>query len=201
MGTNDTPQQFRGYDPQRDRLLNPLFNAVQSAFFYDDPTYPARPAAPLVDPIPNMGPDANSVRDPVTGVVAKASALGRSLGTFTTHRSPLGLSFDVGNTLAGRYRGGAFILGWTRGDPAGDSVAGPIRDAGEDLLYLDLTKSSDAYSLHAHSIVCGFLNPIDTEIASGKLYVLEFGGTGTIWEITTPAAEPSSARPCTAVPR
>jgi glucose/arabinose dehydrogenase len=201
MGTSDTPQQFRGYDPRADRLLNPLFNAVQSGFFYDDPVYPPRPSTPLVDPIPNLGPDANSFRDPVTGAIQKASDLGRPLGTFTTHRSPLGLSFDRGNALGGRYRGSAFILGWTRGDPGGDAVAGPIRDAGEDLLHLDLAKAGESYTLRARSVVCGFLNPIDTEIAGGKLYVLEFGGTGTIWEITTPEREPSSGHACTRVVR
>jgi glucose/arabinose dehydrogenase len=197
LGTSDTPQQFRGYNPQSDRLLNPLFNAVQSGFFYDDPTYPARPQTPLVDPIPNLGPDANRFRDPATGAIRTAS----SLGTFTTHRSPLGLAFDVAGSLSGRYRGGAFILGWTRGDPAGDSIAGPIGDASEDLLYLDLTKSGDAYQLHAYSVVCGFQNPIDSVIAGGKVYVLEFGGTGQVWEITTPEREPASARTCTRVPR
>ena len=41
--------------------------------------------------------------------------------------------------------------------------------------------------MRAQSVVCGFLNPIDAEIRDGRLYVLEFGGAGTVWEITTPA--------------
>jgi hypothetical protein len=109
--------------------------------------------------------------------------------------------FDVQNTLAGRYRGGAFILGWTRGDAAGDSVQGPFRDAGQDLLFLDLTRTAEGYQVRAQSLVCGFLNPIDAEILNGKLYVLEYGGSGTVWEITTPPAEPSGGRPCTSVLR
>jgi glucose/arabinose dehydrogenase len=156
---------------------------------------------PLVDPIPNVGPDANSFRDPATGAVRKATEAGRPLGTFTTHRSPLGLAFDVASSLAGRYRGGAFILGWTRGDPSGDSVAGPFRDAGQDLVFLDMTRVGDGYEVRAESVVCGFLNPIDTEILDGRLYVLEFGGSGTIWEVTAPPAEPASGRTCAAVPR
>jgi len=201
MGTNDTPQQFPGYNPEADKLVDHRFYAYQNGFFHDDPTYPPRPSVPLIDPIPNLGTDANSFRDPATGALMKASDAGRSLGTFTTHRSPLGLSFDTANTLAGRYRGGAFILGWTRGDPSGDSVQGPFRDASQDLLFLDLQRTSTGYEVRAQSVVCGFLNPIDTEILNGRLYVLEFGGAGTVWEITTPAAEPSGRRTCTNVPR
>jgi glucose/arabinose dehydrogenase len=201
MGTNDTPQQFPGYDAERDKLVDHRFYAYQNGFFHDDPTYPPRPSVPLIDPIPNLGTDANSFRDPATGALMKASDVGRPLGTFTTHRSPLGLSFDNANVLAGRYRGGAFILGWTRGDPNGDSVQGPFRDASQDLLFLDLQRTSTGYEARAQSVVCGFLNPIDTEILNGRLYVLEFGGAGTVWEITTPAAEPSGRRTCAAVPR
>jgi len=156
---------------------------------------------PLIDPIPNLGADANSFRDPATGAVMKASDVGRPLGTFTTHRSPLGLSFDTSNALAGRYRGGAFILGWTRGDPSGDSAQGPFRDASQDLLFLDMQRTATGYEVRAQSVVCGFLNPIDTEILNGRLYVLEFGGAGTVWEITTPAAEPVGRRTCATVPR
>lgn len=145
MGTNDTPQQFRGYDPEADRLVNHSFYAYRSGFFHDDPTYPPRPSAALIDPIPNLGPDANSFRDPATGAVRKATEVERPLGTFTTHRSPLGLSFDTSNALAGRYRGGAFILGWTRGDPTGDTVQGPFRDASQNLLYLDLQRTAEGY--------------------------------------------------------
>lgn len=201
MGTNDTPQQFRGYDPEADRLVNHSFYAYQNGFFHDDPTYPPRPAVALIDPIPNLGADANSFRDPATGAVRKATEVGGPLGTFTTHRSPLGLSFDTSNALAGRYRGGAFILGWTRGDPTGDTVPGPFRDASQDLLYLDLQRTAEGHQVRAQSLVCGFLNPIDTEILNGRLYVLEFGGAGTVWEITTPPAEPVGGRSCTTVPR
>lgn len=201
MGTNDTPQQQPGYNPEADKLVDHRFYAYQNGFFHDDPTYPPRPSVPLLDPIPNLGTDANSFRDPATGAVVKASDVGRTLGTFTTHRSPLGLSFDTANVLAGRYRGGAFILGWTRGDPSGDSAPGPFRDASQDLLFLDMQRMAAGYEVRAQSVVCGFLNPIDTEILNGRLYVLEFGGAGTVWEVTTPAAEPSGRRTCANVPR
>ncbi len=200
MGTNDTPQQFAGYDPEKDRLVDHRFHAYQSGAFHDDPTYPPRPAG-MIDPIPNLGPDANRFRDPVTGVVRTATEAGRTLATFTTHRSPLGLVFDTSRALPGRYAGGAFILGWTRGDASGESVAGPMRDASEDLLFLDLQRSGTSYTVRAQSVVCGFLNPIDTAIVGAVLYVLEFGGNGTIWEVTPPPSEPTAGRTCTTVPR
>jgi len=80
-------------------------------------------------------------------------------------------------------------------------VQGPFRDAGQDLLFLDLTRTADGYQVRAQGVVCGFLNPIDAELLDGKLYVLEYGGTGTVWEITLPPAEPSGGRACTTVPR
>jgi glucose/arabinose dehydrogenase len=192
MSTNDTPQQFAGYDPERDLLVNQTFNAYRSGFFHDDPSYPPRPAVPFTDPIPNHGPDADSFRDPATGAIREATEAGRPLFTFTTHRSPLGLAFDTARSLPGDFRGGAFILGWTRGDPLGDAVPGPIRDAGEDLLDLGLRRTADGYEVHARSVVCGFLNPIDTVIDAGHVYVLEFSGAGTVWEVT-----PSEEAPAT----
>src|SRR5437762_11115256 len=99
LGTNDTPQQFPGYDAEADRLVDHRFYAYQHGFFHDDPTYPLRPAGvTFTDPIPNLGPDANSFRDPATGGIVKATETGRPLATFTTHRSPLGLAFDTANT-------------------------------------------------------------------------------------------------------
>src|SRR6266496_4187195 len=44
LGTNDTPQQFPGYDPEADRLVDHRFYAYQNGFFHDDPTYPPRPS-------------------------------------------------------------------------------------------------------------------------------------------------------------
>jgi hypothetical protein len=66
---------------------------------------------------------------------------------------------------------------------------------------LDLRRRSTGYEVRVQSVVCGFLNPIDTEILNGRLYVLEFGGAGTVWEIKPPAAEPAGRRTCANVPR
>jgi glucose/arabinose dehydrogenase len=201
MGGNDTPQQFPGYDPSADRLVNRRSYAYESGFFYDDPTYPPRPAVPLVEPVENEGPDADAYRDPATGALLKASQTGSTLRTFTSHRSPLGLVFDTRNALPGRYRGGAFILGWTAGSSAGEGASGPFRDASQDLLFLELRRAGEGYRTRAQSLVCGFRNPIDAEIRGGRLYVLEHGGSGTVFEITLPGAEPAEGRTCVTAPR
>jgi hypothetical protein len=200
MGTNNTPQQFPGYDPAADLLINHVYQAWRLGFFHNDPTYPSRPSTAFVDPIANLGPDANSFRDPSTGQVRKASDLGLTLGTFTSHRSPLGLVFDVRRELPGRFQGAAFILGWTAGNATGDTGEGPFRDASQDLLHLGLSRSADTYQAAVTSLVCGFLNPMDSEILGGKVYVLEFGGNGSIWEIALPGgnAVPTG---CAVVPR
>jgi cupin superfamily protein DUF985 len=96
------------------------------------------------------------------------------------------LVFDRDQALAPEFRGDGFMLSWTEGAPMGDSIAGPFADAGQDLLHLELVKANGVYRLHATRIVGGFENPIDAEIVGNRIYVLEYGGTQDIWEVTLP---------------
>jgi len=187
IGGANNPQQFPGYNPTQDRLLNPLFHAVKQGFYRNDPTFPKKPNITLTEPIPNFGPHADSFRDPQDGKVKDASNLGRYLSTFTAHRSPLGLVFDTQKALSSEFQGDGFLLSWTKGNPNGDSGRGPFRDPSEDLLHLKLTKVGNTnYRLNARRIVKSFQQPIDAEIIGNKIYVLEFGGSQGIWEITLP---------------
>ncbi|WP_456151592.1 PQQ-dependent sugar dehydrogenase [Defluviicoccus vanus] len=185
IGGADNPQQFANYNPATDKLLNPLFNAVQKGYYRNDPAFPPRPAVALIEPIRNFGPDADSFRS-ADGVIHDASLLHASIGTFTAHRSPLGLVFDQTRTLAPEFRGHGFMLSWTKGDPTGNSAAGPFKDPGQDLLHLNLTKTTTGYSLHATRIVGNFNNPIDSAMINNKIYVIDYGGTQSIWEVTLP---------------
>lgn len=188
IGGADNPQQFPNYNPTNDLLLDPRFIAVENGYFYNDPTFPPRPAISLTEPIVNLGPDADSFRDPQDGQIKDASDLGLTLSTFSTHRSPLGLVFDYSKAMTPEFRGDGFMLSWTQGDPTGDSVAGPFKDPSQDLLHLDLTKIGNTnYQVRTTRIVGGFSNPIDAEIINNKIYVLEFGGNQGIWEITMPS--------------
>lgn len=187
IGKADNPQQFPNYNPANDLLLDPRFIAVESGYFYNDLTFPPRPSINLTEPIVNLGPDADSFRAPQDGQVKDASDLGQTLNTFTTHRSPLGLTFDIARAMSPEFRGDGFMLSWTEGDPTSDTVAGPFKDPSQDLLHLDLVKVGNTnYQVRTTRIVGGFSNPIDAEIINDKIYVLEYGGSQGIWEITMP---------------
>jgi Glucose / Sorbosone dehydrogenase len=186
FGGAANPQQFATYDPTADPMLNPIFDGVRAGYWENDPTFPVRPSRKMIEPIANFGPDADSFRGPKTGRIKDGSALGRPVKTFTAHRSPLGLVFDRARALSPEFRGDGFMLSWTTGDPDGDSVPGPFGAAGQDLLHLDLSKSGVTYTLHATRIVEGFNNPIDAEIIGNTIYVLDYNGTQSIWEVTLP---------------
>ncbi|MYC69174.1 MAG: hypothetical protein F4X17_00515, partial [Gemmatimonadetes bacterium] len=172
MGLEDTPQQFPDYDPASDFLLPARFTAVREGYYHNDPTYPP-PPRDFTEPVINLGPDADAYRDPADGQIKDASEEGVRFGTFTAHRSPLGLVFDADNALAEPFQGDGFVLSWTEGDPDGDDVAGPFNDPSEDLLHLDLAKVGDNYEARVTRIVGGFSNPIDAEIIGNRIYVIE----------------------------
>ena len=188
MGLDDTPQQFPDYDPATDALLPAGFTAVREGYYHNDPSYPPPPRA-FTDPVINLGPDADAYRDPADGRIKDASDEGVRFGTFTAHRSPLGLVFDIDQALAEPLRGDGFVLSWTPGDPNGDSINGPFNDPSQDLLHLDLEKVGDQYQARVTRLVGGFSNPIDAEIIGHRLYVIEWGGERGLWEITLPPEE------------
>ncbi len=190
IGGTDNPQQFPGYDPSTDRLLDSRFIAVSSGYYHNDPTFPPPPTN-FTEPVVSLGPDADSYRDPADGVVKDSSNQGRTLASFTAHRSPLGLVFDSAGAMAPPFRGQGFVLSWTPGDANGNGVAGPFRDASQDLLQLNLTKLGDTnYQMTVTRLVSGFANPIDAEIIGNRIYVVEHGGSQGLWEITFPASPP-----------
>ncbi|MBI2948615.1 MAG: PQQ-dependent sugar dehydrogenase [Verrucomicrobia bacterium] len=186
IGGTDNPQQFRNYDPSRDRLLDHRFLAYLAGYYHDDPTFPPPPAN-LTEPVINAGPDADSYRDATDGSIKDASEQGRKVSTFTAHRSPLGLVFDTAGAMAPPFQHHAFVLSWTAGDASGASVPGPFKDASEDLLDVDLTRLGDTnYQARITRLVGGFLNPIDAEIIGNRIYVLEYGGNQGLWEVSFP---------------
>ena len=187
IGGLDNPQRFPNYNPANDKLLDSRFYGVQNGFYRNDPTFPTPPNRILTEPIPNFGPHADSFRDPQDGLVKDGSSLGQSLSTFTSHRSPLGLVFDVKKAMIPEFQGDGFMLSWKKGDPTGETIAGPFKDSSEDLLHLNLTKiGTTSYQVRARRIVQGFTNPIDAEIIHNKIYVLEYAGSQGIWEVTMP---------------
>lgn len=181
MGTNDTPQQSQPYNPTFDRLLPPTAFAVVNGFFNNDPTYPARPAGSFTDPVENMGPDADRYQDDRTGVILDASDRGESIGTFTAHRSPLGLVFDTTGELPGPFSRKAFVLSWTGPN---DQLLGPFGDEGGDMLMMDLSQEGDNFQSVTTRIIKQFSNPIDAVQIGTDIYVLEMGGGRNIWRVS-----------------
>ncbi len=170
FGNQDNPQQFADFDPAQDERI-----AKDSNIYYNDPGFPPPPGQ-FTDPVANLGPDGAYFREE-QGKVLNAAGLGQALYTLTPHRSPLGLVFDTAGVLPGRFKGHAFVLSW------GASL-GSLPDRGQDLLELELAQVEGNYQATTTQIMTGFHNPIDAVLFDGKLYVLEFGGQGGIWEIT-----------------
>ena len=199
MGTNLTPQQFPGYNPATDPLVNPNSKASQMGYFYNDSTYPPSPTSVVfTDPIENFGPDANYYRDTIDGKIYKANS--QSLGTFTMHRCPVGLVFDKDSLLTGQFKGDGFMLSFTqgKGDSSGylaSSIWGlpvvPI-DTSEDLVHLEMLydQATNSYSVNATRIVYGFNLPVGAAMLDTVIYALEYGSTGNrhIWKISMPGA-------------
>jgi Glucose / Sorbosone dehydrogenase len=182
LGNEPNAMQFPGYDPGTDPRLRPGYAGI--GYYYADPAFPAAPAG-LVDPIANRGPDADLFRDVQTGGVGDASALGRTLSTFTAHRSPLGLSFDVAGRLCGRLKQGGFLLSFGAAvapTPENDMLPDP----GRDLLAFQIVNVEGGFEIESRRLVSGFANPIDSLLVGSKLYVLEYGATSRVYELSLP---------------
>ncbi len=200
MGDTYNPQQDPGFDPATDLLIPHYSRSWKNGFWGNDPGFPPPPSGLVFDePIQNIGPDCDKFRDTITGEVKDASDLGMSIGTFTAHRSPLGLVFDRNNVLHPAYRGDGFMLSWTKGyDTCGctvtpDTAIGPFVDPSQDLVHLDLSFDSlaDNFQLSATRIVSEFEHPVDAAIDSNVIYVLEngYGNTSGLYKITLPVEQ------------
>ena len=189
IGTHNNPQQYPDYNPPgSDNLLVQGIN--HEATFYNDPAFPTPPPGiNFRKPVTNTGPDAAIIRDSVDGKIKNAIEIGRNMGTFTPHSSPLALTFDSDSLLAAPYTGGGFIMSYNK---SGNTKFTPFGEPGEDLLYLRLNKHNGTYTTSVNRIAKGFTGPVDAVLIQNKLYVLEYGGAA-IWEVSFPAKTPVEA--------
>ncbi|MGD1893965.1 MAG: cytochrome c class I [Cyclobacteriaceae bacterium] len=195
MGGIQNPQQFPDWDPdpEKDPFINTMALAHRGKQFRNDPEFPPKPAnVELVPPIQNLGPDANIYRDRETGLIMDADTTGATVGTFTPHRSPLGLFFDRDSVLADPYRGDAFVLSWSDGKT--QPLMRPFSPLGADLIHLELTYDAaiDNYALRSYRIVGDFRGPTDAVQVGEHIYVIE--NRGSIWKITMPSGTPLASR-------
>lgn len=180
FGTQDNPQRSADYDPSKDLHLQSGFYATDNGLYHNDPDFPQPPSA-FTDPVVNLGPAAMTYRGD-DGKEYNAFTDGKTLSTFTPHRAPLGLVFATDLKLPVQWRSegdalSAFILSW-------GAAGGTLSDKGQDLLHMQLTKTGDNYESITTQVARGFQNPIDAVLIENRLYVLEYGGKGAIWELT-----------------
>jgi hypothetical protein len=188
FGSFDNPMRFPDYDPQQDKVINPRSTAANQGYYYNDPSYPPPPME-FTDPVINLGPDADLFRDPADGQIKDASQHGIPLAGLTPHRSPLGLVFDVDRMLSDEFRGDGFLF--SIGSQIAANLAFP--DSDEDLLHLDLEKRGDQYQMRVRRIADGFSEgPIDAELIGNRIFMVEWAGNHTLWEIALPMGAPTA---------
>jgi hypothetical protein len=182
MGGNLTGQQFPGYVPASDKLINHncLSWTNNPPYFYNDPSYPPMPGGlNYGEPVRNYGPDADKSRDAGNGHIHDASSESTYITSLTPHRSPLGMAFDTAGLLAAPYGYSGFVLSYTKGsaDTTGNvnGGIGPFSDTGQDLLQLCFNKdtSSGIYSMNAYRIAWNFDRPVDSWLEGNHLYIIE----------------------------
>jgi cysteine-rich repeat protein len=186
LGNDDNAMQFPSYNPATDTRLRPGYFGIDNGFYYNDPAFPAKPAG-LTDPIASRGPDADLYRNTSTGGITEASAVAGKISTFTGHRSPLGLSFDVAGRLCGDYKRQAFMLSFGAAVEQ-NGTNGMFPDPGRDLLAIKVIPVGSTFEIETRQIITGFTQPIDSLLLGGKLYVVEYGAAGRIYEIALPVS-------------
>lgn len=163
IGGEINPLQSPDYDVKMDKLAGSSIN--NQGYYNPDPNFPPMPTdIDFVQPYKNIGPDADKIRDKTTGDILDASDLGLTMTTFSGHRSPTGLKFDVDNSLPEPYNGDGFMV----------SFGGGLGGDRKDLLHLTLL---DDERLSAATMINGFNSLLDVFIDDQSLYLLESGSS------------------------
>lgn len=193
MAGIESPQQFSPWepDPDKDPFIGPGSHAWIVKYFRNDPDFPKIPAGVKFSPgVQNLGPDANEYRDIATGKIVDGDITGRAVSTFNAHSVPLGLVFDIKNSLSTEFKGDGFVFRYGGGsDRPGTNL---LRKSGKDLMHLDMSYNSaaDNYYMKTTTLVNNFNSPVDAVMLGNKIYVMEHGTAnsegGRIWKITLP---------------
>jgi len=167
FGAVNNPVAEAGYSAAGDKRLHPGYQAVDNDKYVFDQSLAPPAGAAFVDPILNMGPDANIARADKNADPAPVVA---GLSGITGHRSPLGIVFDTAGALCGGYYKQGFVLSY------GSVKAEALGDEGRDLLFLSLTKSGDKYTMTSKQIAKGIESPMDAVLVGNKLFTIGYGG-------------------------
>ena len=188
MGNTQNPQQYADWipDPEHDPFINRAAYAYNHHYFAVDPDFPKKPKGLMITPpIQNEGPDANFYRDRETGEVKDGDETGVTVGTFTPHRSPLGLIFDKDSILSDPFRGDGFVLSYSSNT---QPLMRPFPDPGGDMLHLKLSydPETDNYKVNCYRIVENLSGPTDALMIDNVVYIME--NRGMIWKVTLPSS-------------
>jgi hypothetical protein len=181
MGGNITPQQFTPYDPSNDKLLPS--NLAFPGIFHNDPTFTVSPNISFEEPISNIGPDANWVRNPSSGAFEKKD----TVTTFTSHRSPLSFNIDVDSLLDVPYNASGFVLAYTTG--SGPSGYLNEVDPGADLWQIKFTNdlNTGKYIVQVTRLIENFERVVDAVLVGNEMFIME--ETRSIFKVTFPALQ------------
>ncbi|HTM45221.1 MAG TPA: PQQ-dependent sugar dehydrogenase [Polyangiaceae bacterium] len=185
FGDVDNPVKAMGYTGAGSMCLPPTLQAVTKGTYASyDAGFPAAPAGvTFTDPVLNHGPDSDKFRVCPDGAPQDASDLSMTLAGITGHKSPLGLMFDTAGALCGDYFKAGFFMTY-------GAVEDRFLDGGRDLNLARFTKVGAAYEMEVTQLVAGFGGaPMDATLVGNKIYEVEYGGGGSIIEITLPAAQ------------
>ena len=103
-------------------------------------------------------------------LTARAAAVTAGFAGLTGHRSPLGIVFDTAGASCGSYFKQGFVLSY------GSVKADALGDEGRDLLFLNMTKMGDKYTMTTKQIAKGIESPMDAVLVGNKLFTIGYGG-------------------------
>lgn len=179
FGDVDNPVRVQGFTKEGDKRIRQVYGGYNTYAF--DGAFPAPPGGvTFVDPIQNLGPDANFLVASATAAApTKADATAGLMG-ITAHRSPLGLAFDTAGASCGDYYKQGFVLSF------GPIQGGSIGDDGEDLLLLTLKKAGGKYTMNSKQLAKGIKGAIDSVLVGNRLFTIGYGNAGSVFVFALP---------------
>ena len=177
FGNVDNPTRDAAFAPASDKRLRATYGGYN--LYKYDAAFPAAPAGGFTDPIMNLGPAADFGIMDANSTPTQMGAKGGLAGV-TSHRSPLGLSFDVAGALCGDYLKQGFMLSY------GPIPGGSIGDLGEDLLFVSLTKADGKYTMHAKQLASGIKQPMDSVLVGNRLFTIGQGDAAQLFVFVLP---------------
>jgi hypothetical protein len=179
FGDVDNPVRAQGFTKEGDKRIRQVYGGYNSYVF--DGAFPMPPAnVSFVDPIKNLGPDANFLVASATAAAPTKADAATGLMGISAHRSPLGIAFDTAGASCGDYYKQGFVLSY------GPIQGGSIGDDGEDLLLLTLKKTDGKYTMSSKQLAKGIKGAIDSVLVENRLFTIGYGNAASVFVFVLP---------------